>query len=181
MWHHLTWSLNIPPKANFWQPHHKKITTMMGLHYWHAASDWYGSCLPSKNLFWWRYISTVRKYQLAQNWKPSSIVNCTETVPIRVVWFNCTNRNHCSCVLMSCKFNMSHKNWGLKMLFTYHVPADTTVRNLPNFDNTILRPTSYNIVIMWAPGYIQYRSLVPTNKRVICSNSSYLETNQKQQ
>lgn len=53
-------------------------------------------------------------------------------------------------------------------------PADTTVRNLPNFDNTILRPTSYNIVIMWTPSYIQYRTFVPTNQRVVCSNSSYL-------
>lgn len=53
-------------------------------------------------------------------------------------------------------------------------PADTTVRNLPNFHNTILRPTSYNIVIMWTPSYIQYRTFVPTNQRVVCSNSSYL-------
>jgi hypothetical protein len=58
------------------------------------------------------------------------------------------------------------------------MPADTAVRNLPDFDNTILRPTSNDIVIMWTPSYIQYRSLVPTNQRVICSNSSYLETNQ---
>lgn len=59
-----------------------------------------------------------------------------------------------------------------------YMPAGTAVRNLPDFDNTILRPTSNYIVIMWTPSYIQYRSLVPTNQRVICSNSSYLETNQ---
>jgi hypothetical protein len=67
------------------------------------------------------------------------------------------------------------------MLFTNHVPADTTVRNLPDFDNTILRPASNNIVIMWTPRYVQYRSLVSANERVICSNSSYLETNQQEQ
>lgn len=63
----------------------------------------------------------------------------------------------------------------LTLTFTDHIPADATVRNLPHFDNTILGTTSYNIVIMWTPRYIQYRSFVPTYQRVVCSNSSYLD------
>jgi hypothetical protein len=39
----------------------------LGLHCWHAASDQYGSQLPSKHLvFWWGYVPPVGKSQSAQ-------------------------------------------------------------------------------------------------------------------
>jgi hypothetical protein len=60
-------------------------------------------------------------------------------------------------------------------MFTDHIPADATVRNLPDFHDTIFRPTSYNVVIMWTPGNIQYRPFVTTYQRMVCSNSSYLD------
>jgi hypothetical protein len=63
----------------------------------------------------------------------------------------------------------------LTVMFTDHIPADATVRNLPDFHDTIFRPTSYNVVIMWTPGNIQYRPFVTTYQRMVCSNSSYLD------
>lgn len=61
-----------------------------------------------------------------------------------------------------------------KNIASMRSPRNSAIGYMPNFDDTIFGTTGDDIIVMRAPGYIQYRTFVTSDQRMICCDSPRL-------
>jgi len=83
---------------------------------------------------------------------------------------------NCNVFIRSINISFTHTYFNSTNFNIFLSPRNSTIRDLPDFDDAVLGATGDDVVIVRTPGNVQHRTFVSTDQWVIWVYSANLQT-----